>query len=56
MFNLKILTNLPTLLFFLQNFYLFKILKITKNLFKNKKYFQLYKISKFKKTIKLLTP
>lgn len=56
MFNLEILANLPTLLFFLQDFYLFKMLKVARSLFKSEKCFQLYEVSGFREAVELLTP
>lgn len=56
MFNLEILANLPTLLFFLQDFNLFKMLKVARSLFKSEKCFQLYEVSGFREAVELLTP
>lgn len=42
--------------FFLQDFYLFKMLKVARSLFKSEKCFQLYEVSGFREAVELLTP
>lgn len=45
-----------TTFFFFQDFYLFKMLKVARSLFKSEKCFQLYEVSGFREAVELLTP